>query len=629
MPTRPHSPPNARAAATVLLVLALGCASYAPALTGAFQYDDARVVANAAIRDLGRFVGETLPRELFTDARPVTDLTFALDFAVAGLSPLAFHLTNLALHLVAVLLMLALGRVVVRRAGATGDGVALVTAALFALHPLQTEAVAYVSQRSEVLASVLYVTALLLLLDADARWPTRRGVASYTGALAAFAVGLATKQIVATVPAAYLLVLGCGRPKPEAAPGGRTALRRAAFVAPFLLAAAAAVVGLTRHVGGHVDVGFDIPGLGAGRYLLTQLRVIPTYLRLLAWPTGQNVDWDFPASDGSLDLSTALGGISLAALALASIALAVRARRRPDSPHAPTARLAAFGVLWFFLVLAPTSSVVPLADVLVEHRVYLASWGAFLAAAAGAAVVVGEGSRRRIGTALAALACVALAAGTFQRARAWRDPVALWTDAASKSPGKARVHGNLGLALARAGAPERALEEYRTALALPRAVNVLPEVILENMAAIHIGRGECDAAMPILREGLARAPRNPDLLSNTAVCRLQAGESSEAATYARLALASDAGHVYAHNTLGQALLRVGDLAGAASEFRIAARLRPDLEVPLRNLAVAQERLGDQGGACDAWRRFAVLTRDAEAAADVRQHIVELGCSGKR
>ncbi|HET9595807.1 MAG TPA: glycosyltransferase family 39 protein, partial [Anaeromyxobacteraceae bacterium] len=235
-------PLPALAVPLVLCVLA-----YAVALRGALQFDDFHTVAeNDALLSPWALLAST-PRRLLAGDRVVVELTFALDRAVGGLDPLPYHLTSLALHLVTVVLAWALARRVLERAGHRSPrAVALVAAGVFALHPLQTQAVTYVSQRAEVLASLFYLAGLLLLLRAEERGRTRAGLLAWLGATLALALGIGSKLVVLTLPAAYVLV-GAVFPRPGE-PGGRLAAagRRLAVVAPWLALGAVAAVRFAR-----------------------------------------------------------------------------------------------------------------------------------------------------------------------------------------------------------------------------------------------------------------------------------------------------------------------------------------------------------------------------------------------
>ena len=449
--------------------------AYAPALQGPFVFDDQRTVElNRGIHHLTGTLGPPSLQTLVRGGRAITDLTFALDYRIAGNTPFLFHATNLAIHLAVTLLVFAFTRRVLSLGGwRAGDLLALAVTSVFALHPLQSQSVAYISQRSETLASAFYLGSLLLLQGCGGRRSRRARACAYLAAFFLFLLGLAAKVIIATLPAAYLLMGLLPGPAPAAGPARLR--QRLAAAAPFLILIlyATATALFTGHgLPKEANAGFSIASLPPWRYLLTQGHVLVTYLRLVLWPRGQNLDWDFPIASG-VDNPVALACALFVLLVLtASVGLYLRSRSRTDAKGA-AGRTAAFGVLWFFLLLSPTSSVVPLADVIMEHRVYLASWGLFLALAAlatasGGAIRHWLGRRSVAATALLVL-CAALAGTTYLRARLWGSELLLWSDIVAKSPGKARARLGLANAYHHAGQGERAVAECRIGLALPGA----------------------------------------------------------------------------------------------------------------------------------------------------------------
>jgi len=368
------------------VLLAAAAVAYGPALAGPFVLDDwGSIQANMRLRQPDAIRPPSLA-EMLGPSRPVTEVTFAIDYRAAGLDPARFHAVGLALHLAAVVLAFAFLAPLLRRAGHPRPrGVALVVAGIFALHPIQAEAVAYAAQRSEVLASLLYLLALALLDRAAAGWGTWRGAATWAGGAIAWLVAMGAKTIAISVPGAFVVDQVVVAPATErgAAPLRRRALRALALVAPLLaLGAWSASLhfrSFAENPGG--GAGFSETPLSAGAYFLTQLRVHWLYLRLLAWPRGLAFDRFFEPSLGPDGAVLAAGAGVVALLALAAL-LWARAERSPD-PR-PAERVAAFGILFWFVALSPTSSFVPVTDLAVEHRVYLASLGPFLAATVGA-----------------------------------------------------------------------------------------------------------------------------------------------------------------------------------------------------------------------------------------------------
>lgn len=294
---------------------------YARALHGEFVFDDiSSVVQDPAAQSLAATTRALLPSLLSVEHSPAvrmiaddhlgshrsagleggrvfTAWTFALNHGLGGLDPFGYHLVNLGLHLGVAILVFVFVRDLLRRAVATNpSGCALAVAGAFALHPLHSQAVSYVTQRSEVLASAAYLGSLLLMLRAST---ARRLSASLllVLALAIFTIGLGTKVIVVTMPAAYLLlVLSVPDGRPSAVRPGWA--RHLILTTPFFFLAAWKAHALFESVKGHTDAGFSltVPGLNPWTYFITQWRVVLVYARLIFWPSGQNLDWLYPVS---------------------------------------------------------------------------------------------------------------------------------------------------------------------------------------------------------------------------------------------------------------------------------------------------------------------------------------------
>jgi len=604
-----------------VVLLATG-AAYLPSIDGAFLLDDITLQQHPLVlAPLGQGPGDWL-----ASGRPLALLTFALNFAAVGLDTRGWHLTNVAIHLGAVVLAFLLARVTLARAGLSRPGgPALAAAALFALHPLQTEAVAYLTQRAESLASGLFLGALLLLLRRDEAAAPRRPLL-LAGAVALHAFGLLTKPIAATLPVAWLLHASLF-PAPSAAGAGpwqRVRARLPAALPLLALSALAAVRGVSS-VKGSSHAGFEIPGLSAADYLATQARAIPTYLRLLAFPAGQCADWDFPASHG-FAAPAVLGGLLLLGALVAGAAWAARWSRGRAGDGAALARVAAFAPLFFLVVLAPSSSVIPLLDPLAEHRVYLAALGPFLAAAAAAAVLLRRVAGARaplVGGALAAAVLAVLGALTAQRAAVWTTPLAFWQDAAVQAGGKARVQQNLGHALLRAGKPVEALAAFERATARQDDRTVVPHELLTNKLSALYALGRLDAARAEVDAALRAGPEDPVVLGMLARAEYAAGQDEAAVRAARAALARDAGQPGALKYLGLASLRRGDMATALAALRSAGAqngLDPAIYVTLGRLESAA---GNRPAACAAWERALRLPGIDRFLAEVRQGLA--GC----
>ncbi len=614
-----------RAARTGLALLALGLATtlaYRPALGGPFVLDDFTVIGDPLV------VAPAAqgPGDWLRAPRPLLAATFALDHALAGLDPRAFHRTSLLVHLGAVLLAFLVARRLLRRAGlAHPEGPALAAAGLFALHPLQTEAVASVAQRAEALAAALYLAALLVLLARDEAAAGRgRRLA---GAAVLLALGLLVKPIGVTFPLAWLLAAAALPPAAEAADGAWARVRRRLpAAAPLLALALAATAWNLAATAGSDHAGLGMTGVTPWQYLATQATVLPTYLARLAWPAGQCADAFVPWREGLLD-PAALGGTALLATLVAGALGLQRLARDRAGDDAAAARLAAFGFLFFLLVLAPTSSLVPLRDPLAEHRLYLAGLGLLAAAAAAATAGLRRVAPLRAGpvgfaVALALLAAAALA--TARRCDTWSSALAFHEAAAACAPQKARVQLNLGQALMKARRYPEAIAHLRLAAALQADRTVSPRQVFDALQAALLNAGRGAEARQAAEAALAAAPGDAWALANLAEVESEGGRPAAAEAAARAALRLEPGHGKALKYLGLARAELGDLPGAAAALRAAAAatLEPGVH---HALALVEERLGDRAAACRSLD--AALARSASLGVPTRarEDRARLGC----
>lgn len=373
--------------------------AYANSLTGQFVYDDMLFIHQETSVNHGpEWTGF-----LLGPSRPLTSLTFHWNYLAAGLSPVSWHAINILVHGFNVVLLLLIAR------RHLSSRMALAAAALFAVHPLNTEVVSYVYQRSTALAALFALAAFLLFLREQHAWSA-----------GAFGLSLLCKEETIALPI-FLLAYDVAyrRRRPRLA-------CYAALLGILGLAAAHLLYG-TRIPAVAATVGYRIKEVSALSYALTEPRVVWQYLRLFLIPLGQNVDHDVALSPGPFSPPTTLPAlIGLGALVGLLACLAWR-RNQP-----------AFWGLGFLILLAPTSSIVPVRDVMFEHRVYFPS--ICLAIAAGGLLT--HLPRRALAPVCGTLVIVLLAL-TFARNQVWHDPKSLWSDAAEKSPHKARPWANL------------------------------------------------------------------------------------------------------------------------------------------------------------------------------------------
>jgi protein O-mannosyl-transferase len=575
--------PDGAVLAGILLVT---CGAYWRVLGGDFVFDDVEILRHESqIIDLTRFLQGLFDGGWLTRERPLTELTFALQYAVSGADPRPYHTVNVLLHLANAALVFFLTSRLWRSSGIATWWGPLGVAALFAVHPIQSQAVSYVWQRAELLASLFQLSTILLLLKASDESARPRLVR--LGALACYLLGAAAKTVALTAPLAFVLV--------SLAVPRRDWRSRAVSLIPFVVVLAALAGARILTFESRADVGFHVTGgITPLRYLATQLTVIPLYLRLLAFPVGQTVHHDVTLRASLLEPYVVACAAALLALVLLAGFLAYRSR---DGQHARS-RLAAVGIGWFFLLLAPTSSIVPLKDLMMEHRVYLAAWGLFLGAALAANWVAGQSSVvvTRAGRLAFLGTLAALVVALHQRNAAWENAHALWSDAVAKAPNTARPWAALGDALERRGDSTGAFRCYQRALEIDD-LSVPRHETLGNLAGLLLSQGRTLEALTMLDGALATKPADAALLGSTAHAYLALGDLPRAEAFARRAVAVAPEWADSHRTLGGILGSKGDYGSAAAEFAVAARLSPHELDNVYNLALATSRLGNAEDAC--------------------------------
>ena len=436
------------------LILAAVLVAYANALPASFQYDDWNViVGDARVQSLAAWW------KSFPGIRPLLKLSFALNHT-SGFGPAGFHAVNVGIHALSALAVFALLSRVVCRAGGIGDvgvvrGVALAGALLFALHPVQTEAVTYVSGRSSSLSALFSLGSILCWMRGRER---HRPWLVHGASPVLLAAAVAVKEIAVAVPFALALLwatdpaFGSGRnlegaedQSLEPATAAKARLPRGprgwrAFLdltaGHWLVLAVAAGAALTSPVYRHLlDVSLQTRSLGEN--LRTQAHAV-------AWLAGQLVCFHRLNADPMLPAVprwTAPVAMEAGAIVLLIVTGFMLRRRSPAL---------SFGILWFFLWLAPTNSLLPRLDVANDRQLYLALVGPAWLAALAAGRLAGSKRRalRRVATVGIGGLCVLLAACTVRRNAVYATEVGFWRDVTAKAPHNARAFTNLGYAYA-------------------------------------------------------------------------------------------------------------------------------------------------------------------------------------
>ncbi len=437
----------------------LGVLIYSNVFTGSFHLDDFHsITTNTAITEIFNF--SKIWR--FWPTRFVTYFSLALNYYFHQLHLFGYHFINLLVHLGSGILVWWItvltfstpaikGQKLLQRAGMIPFLVGLV----FIVHPLQTQGVSYIIQRAASLATFFYLTTLWLYIKSRLLQQTGSAPKEtsyfYGFALLASVIAMFTKEMVISLPLMLCLYefsfLRVGRKFNWKYPAPFLAI---AFIVPLTML-------FTRSSALPHAVGARA-GISPWHYLLTQFRVMVTYIRLAFLLINQNLDYDYPILTTWLDLSFLgslfiLGGILILAFKL------FRAYR-----------LSAFGIFWFFLALLPESSVIPVKDVIFEHRAYLAivGYGFFLVSGL---YYLFNGKRVKFFVLILSILLSLYSVATYKRNRVWKDEFSLWNDVIAKSPGKARPYYNRANAYSAQGNFDQAILDYSRAIAL------MPDVV--------------------------------------------------------------------------------------------------------------------------------------------------------
>jgi tetratricopeptide (TPR) repeat protein len=585
-------PPCWVIAAGAGLIVVAALAAWHNSFPGAFVFDDVPVVTdNPSIRHLWPPWGAlALQRtDLTVSGRPLVNLSLAVNYALGGTDVRGYHAMNLAIHVLAGLTLFGLVRRTlalpvgaqafradsgVGRSLATDDRpqagflqsgstlLAFTIALLWTLHPLQTESVTYIIQRVESLMGLFYLLTLYCFVrGVESSRPATWQVLSMTACL----MGMACKEVMVSAPLMILLydrtfVAGSFRA------AWRLRGRLYAGLAATWLLLAWLVVSTTGR-GGSAGFGTAIAWWA---YALTQCQAVVHYLRLVVWPHPLVFDYGLDAV-GSV-AAVAPQGLLLAGLLAGTVVALWR-------------RLAVgFLGAWFFLVLAPSSSVVPVAtQTVAEHRMYLPL--------AAVVVLAAAGLFRLLGLRAALLGCSALAVAfgwiTMRRNVDYRSEFSIWSDTARKCPDNARAHSNLGSLWLKQGHLAEAMSSFTKALQLQ------PDYASAhfNLGVALAGAGRPADAVPHFEAAVRIEPDFADAHIDLGIALIRLGRAAEALEHYQVALRLQPASPDAHVDLGLALMQLDRPAEAIEHYEMALRLQPDLPGAQAGLGAALLKTG--------------------------------------
>lgn len=467
---------------TAALILAAGIIVYFNALHTPFQFNDYFVVVNdRSIQDVSR-LWEELPRSL----RPLTKLSYALNYALGQLEPWGYHLVNLWFHLFIALEVFYLAAKILP------NPAPFWTALLFTVHPIQTETVTYIAARSNVMMAFFYLSGLIAATRALSLWRSvedkRSKALAWLGlALICYLAAIASKEAAVTLPLAVLVYdLYFLR-------GARNRVRRKTLLYTSLCLLAIGVLSLfifhARYVELFRNIFATLAARSSSTHILTQPVILVSLLRRFFIPVDLNIDFDYQLVS-TLDLKAVF---SLSLLSLL-VVLAFFLFRRLS--------VFSFAIAWFFVTLLP-HILLPRTDFLNERHLYLPSVGMIM----GLTYLIFQVKAKAASNLALGLICLLLAVGTIQRNSVYADELTLWEDTVAKSPNKARPHNNLGYIYLKRGDSEKAALEFNRALELNPAFTKASL----NLGYVYLLQGDVESARRVYLKALAYDPASADL----------------------------------------------------------------------------------------------------------------------
>jgi Flp pilus assembly protein TadD len=585
----------------VAVLLLAGVVAYSNSFSAPFLFDDNPAIAdNPTIREIWPPWAVLSPPDTGAgvNGRPVINLSFAINYALGGLDVHGYHAANLAIHLCAALTLFGIIRRTLRqpvlrpRFGDHALPVAFVTALGWMLHPLQTESVIFIEQRTESLMGLFYLLTLYAAIHGmEPARPRRWQILAFLTCL----VGMATKEVMVSAPLIVLLydrtfVAGTFREAWDR--------RKWSYVS---LGATWVLLGwLVLKAGGGSRGGTC--GFGSGitwwQYLFTQAEGIVRYLKLSIWPHPLVVDYGTYIARNPAVIVPCM--LFLATLGVATV---VALWRWP---------IWGFAGVWFFAILAPSSSVWPLAtQTLAEHRMYLP-----LAAVVTLAVVGLHSFIGRRGLFVATVLAVVFGVLTFRRNADYRSALEIWTDTVAKCPDNARAQYGLGDILLRAGRAAEAIPFYERALGInPNLPDVCSDL---GNALSEVGRAP--EAIRCYEQALRLKPNHPEAHNNLGAVLYAAGRMPEAIQHYEQALQAKPDYTEAEFNLGLALFDTGRLDEAIAAFRVVVQRNPELVAAWCSLGRALER---SGRTAEAATSFEEALRRAPDSVEARDGLARL------
>lgn len=473
-----------------------------------FQFDDKiAITQNPSIHSFSQ------PLQILRSYPPrfLTQYSFAFNYWIHGLNSSGFRIINIIIHLfTSLLIWMTTKNLLALKSGSKGvskssvDYISLLCGLIFAVHPLQTQSITYIVQRTTSLTGFFYICSLFFFIKFRTLNQNDNGKSKEKLFLAASIcsglAGMFCKEISVTLPIIIILVdlyffekrkilISLNPFKPR---------WRLYYMLMLLVIPIAMKFGESNFSEMMKEISAGTMDISRQAYLLTQLKVIPLYIFMFFVPYGQNIDHDMSISQSIFDLYSFAGLLIILTLLITAWHI------KGNNPFV------SFGILWTFITISVESSIIPLRNVMFEHRMYIPIYGLALITSVIASKVTIKRKRNCVRQILMAAICIILTYLSFARNSVWRTEFTLWNDSVRKSPGKARPYNNRGYAWFNLGQYQEALDDFDKALQLDSDF----EDAYANRGALLLMAGKMDQAESDLKMSIKLNPDNADAYIN-------------------------------------------------------------------------------------------------------------------
>jgi len=574
----------------IFTILTAGILAYSNSFDCSFHFDDANVFDSKVTNDSATIIDWFR----FSPSRPIGMLTFAANYNLHRLDVWGYHLVNLIIHLINALLVYWLARITLSSPVMKDESIskhktviAFLTGLLFVTHPLATQSVTYIAQRFALLATFFYLLSLSLFIRGSL-WQGNRNISLLFFGTSIFSsiCGMLTKEIVFTLPFAILLYDYFFL---KATPWKLKMRDRSLVISFIMLVIFTLLIFRVRSLDMFNTVE---PGQGYSysismkEYFFTQFRVILTYIRLFILPVNQNLDYHYPISTAFFHMKTFFSFLALLGIALTGIFLFKKYR------------LISFGIFWFFLTISVESSIIPISqNVIFEHRTYLPSFGFFIAFVGAFFYFFREKYLRIAIIALLFIVFVNTVL-TYQRNRIWKDDYTLWADCLKKSPSKARVNNNLGLALLNQGKTEESIVLFSNAIRITPGY-IVP-YINRGLAYSKIERYQ--KAIDDYNKAIPMKSDVDEIYNNRGTVYDKLGQYQQAINDYKKAISLKPTQASAYNNKGIVYYKLGEYQQAFEDYNKALSLKKDYADTYINRGNLYDKLGQYKLATDDYSK---------------------------